>query len=104
MPATWRRVARSRSLGWPQSTRRQLDAAGPYHLISNYAVWVQDDIKLTPSLTLNVGLRYDVMKPPREKWLSDNKLKVAYYIDNDGSELNYQLNFMRSLGLRRALG
>ena len=39
-------------------------------------------------------------KPPREQWLKDGKLKVAYYIDNDGSELGYQLGFMRSLGLR----
>jgi hypothetical protein len=55
-------------LGWIDSSRRQLDATGPYALISNYAGFVQDDWKVTPSLTLNLGVRYDLMKPPREKF------------------------------------
>src|SRR6185436_5947841 len=55
-------------LGWIDSDRRQLDATGPYHLVSNYAGFVQDDFKVSRNLTLNLGVRYDVMKPPKEKY------------------------------------
>jgi hypothetical protein len=55
-------------LGWLSSSRRQLDAGGPYHLLSSYSGFVQDDFKIGPTLTLNLGFRYDVMKPPKEKF------------------------------------
>jgi hypothetical protein len=55
-------------LGWPNNTSRQLDAAGPYHLVSNYSAFFQDDFKISPTLTLNFGLRYELMKPPQEKY------------------------------------
>ena len=55
-------------MGYAQSSRRQLDAAGPYHLVSNYSAFVQDDYKVTSTLTLNIGVRYDLMLPPREKF------------------------------------
>jgi len=33
----------------------------------NYSWWVQDDYKLTPRLTLNLGLRHDIMEPYKER-------------------------------------
>ncbi len=55
-------------LGWPNSTSRQLDGAGPYHLVSSYSGYYQDDYKVFNTLTLNIGLRYELAKPPKEKF------------------------------------
>jgi len=55
-------------LGWANSTTRQLDAAGPYHLVSSYSGYLQDDFKAFPSLTLNLGVRYELQRPPHEKF------------------------------------
>ncbi|WP_263350364.1 TonB-dependent receptor [Acidicapsa acidisoli] len=35
----------------------------PYYSLVYYGLWVQDDIKLTPRLTVNAGLRYDIQTP-----------------------------------------
>jgi outer membrane receptor protein involved in Fe transport len=55
-------------LGYVQSSRRLLDVSREYLLVSNYSVFAQDDFKITPTLTLNLGVRYELMKPPVEKY------------------------------------
>jgi hypothetical protein len=55
-------------LGYAQTSRRMLDVGRAYLFDSNYSAYVQDDFKITPSLTLNVGLRYELMKQPKEKY------------------------------------
>lgn len=54
-------------LGWVDaaniSTSLHIGSLRPY-----YASFVQDDIKLTPRLTLNLGVRHDLDLPPREQY------------------------------------
>lgn len=39
----------------------------PDFKIPYYGFWVQDDIKITPKLTINAGLRYDIQVPITER-------------------------------------
>ncbi len=55
-------------LGYAQTSRRLTQVGSEYHLVSNYSGFVQDNFKATPRLTLNVGLRYELLKQPVEKY------------------------------------
>lgn len=55
-------------LGYAQTSRRLTQVGSSYFLVSNYSGFVQDDYKITSRLTLNVGLRYELMKQPIEKY------------------------------------
>jgi hypothetical protein len=46
-------------LGYPSSTDVTIGDVGGFHKKTNYHVYFQDDWKVTPRLTLNLGLRYD---------------------------------------------
>ncbi len=54
-------------LGWVDSanisTAEHVHSTRPY-----YAWFIQDDIRVTPKLVLNLGLRYDLELPPREQY------------------------------------
>ena len=44
------------------------DLVKPYYRWNYYAPWVQDDIKLSRRLTINLGLRWDLTLPVTEKY------------------------------------
>jgi len=54
-------------LGLPQSATR--NPGTPFHnaISDNYGVYFQDDWKVTPRLTINFGLRWDLDLPARER-------------------------------------
>lgn len=55
-------------LGLPETTSRQVGTTPNYLFSTNYSGFAQDDWKIAPSLTLNLGLRYEIAKPPKEKY------------------------------------
>ncbi|HYP28315.1 MAG TPA: TonB-dependent receptor [Blastocatellia bacterium] len=54
-------------LGFPQVTERSVGRAQAYFRQNTYAVFVQDDWRVSNRLTLNYGLRYEYFSPFREK-------------------------------------
>ncbi len=55
-------------LGLPNTTSRRIGTATNYIFSTNYGFFLQDDFKIAPNLTLNLGLRYELQQPPYEKY------------------------------------
>ena len=55
-------------LGLPNSTKRQVGATPSYIFSTQYGFFVQDDLRLRSDLTVNLGVRYEISKPPCEKF------------------------------------
>jgi len=55
-------------IGLPGNTSRRLGDIKSYMFNSSYGAFVQDDYRLNSRLTLNIGLRYELMPPQYEKF------------------------------------
>ena len=55
-------------LGLLNNSSRQVGVARNYLYTSSYGFFLQDDLRASSRLTLNIGLRYEIMKPPKEKY------------------------------------
>jgi hypothetical protein len=53
-------------LGLPRSTSRKIGTVTNHIYGTAYGAYVQDDYKMLPELTLNLGLRYEIQKAPYE--------------------------------------
>lgn len=54
-------------LGYPNSGNLRFQTS-PFFSQHYYAFWAQDDWKITPKLTLNIGIRYDLLGPRTERY------------------------------------
>ena len=64
-------------LGRPQSSSIRYGSSDLYLRSSSYSAYVQDDWRIRPNLTVNVGLRYEYLTPLHEKYGRMANLDIA---------------------------
>ena len=88
-----------------------------YLLSTNYGFFAQDDYKVSPRITLNLGLRYEIMKPVLEKYgrisnflphlgkiiVADDRTIPNFQELVDGSGLHGMVGTAREFGLPASL-
>jgi hypothetical protein len=93
-------------LGYPWQVRRDFVDTRPGVRFTYWGFYAQDDIRISPSLTLNLGLRWDLYTRPVEKYNRQSNFSLADGLihlaspDNRGPNVD---NFMRSFGPRVGL-
>jgi hypothetical protein len=55
-------------LGYPSSTSRKIGTVTNHIYSTNLGAFVQDDFKILPNLTVNLGLRHEIQFMPTEKY------------------------------------
>ena len=64
-------------LGLPQSSSIRFGSPSNYYRAQNYSLFLQDEWKATPNLTLNLGMRYEYFAPWTEKYNRLANLDIA---------------------------
>ena len=72
-------------LGLPSQSARSIAMADALLRRSSYFLYVQDDWRITPKLTLNLGLRYENARPWYDKYRGIMNVQLfSPGVDNNG--------------------
>jgi hypothetical protein len=71
-------------LGFPQTAQAASGDGVAHNYVNMYAFYFQDDWKITPKLTLNLGVRYEYVTPYREKL---DRFTIVDFNDTSGGRL-----------------
>jgi hypothetical protein len=88
-------------LGLPDSTSRQASAVTAYLFSTDVGVFAQDEFMVSSRLTLSYGVRYEIMRPPYEKFgrMSSFAPGMDKLIVADGSAVANLAAMVASAGL-----
>ena len=80
-------------LGYPEATGKGISSGGWHQRAWTFAGYVQDDWRITPTLTLNLGLRYEAHTP----WIEENNRQSNFGLYSGAVELAGQNGNSRAL-------